>query len=381
MSKAFKLEIRNRDYLAGINNFFRRLFSEGIIDSLLVQQETVSGKSVIHVLAGAEEEIAGANPFAPLLLTNSATIISRLTADNTRNKTGVVLRPCEIRAVVELVKLKQASLDNLIIIGVDCAGTYESETYQRIAAKHKNSGEITDKFLAENNKEETALPEEEVLRQACQGCEYPNPSGTDISINFLGCDVTREILIHFSGKLEDISPEKLGLIPAGNTDHWAEASKRVLERRIKYRDDLFNETLEEMKDVKRFLQQLEHCRRCGNCRNECPICYCRECIFDSSTFEHDSEQYFEWAKKKGKIRMPTDTLLFHLTRMNHMAISCVGCGQCTSACPGRIPIANFFKATGFKVQKLFGYHPGRSVEEENPQSTFKEDEFPGVGES
>lgn len=381
MSKAYKLEIQNKDYLAGINDFFRKLFSEGIIDSLLVQQETVSGKSVIHVLVRAEEEILDANPFAPLLLTNSATLVSRLTVDNTQNKTGVVLRSCEIRALVELVKLKQASLDNLIIIGVDCAGTYESEAYQRIAEKHKNSKEITDAFLDVNNKTETAQLEGEGLRQACQGCEYPNPSGVDISINFLGCDVTKEILVQFSGKVEEISPEKLGLIPAESTDHWAEASKETLERRIRYRDELFKETLEEMKDVKSFLKQLEHCRKCGNCRNECPICYCRECIFDTSTFEHDSEQYFEWAEKKGKIRMPTDTLLFHLTRMNHMAISCVGCGQCTSACPNRIPIAKFFKTTGFKVQKLFEYVPGISVDEENPQSTFKEDEFPGVGES
>ncbi|MHC4139037.1 MAG: 4Fe-4S dicluster domain-containing protein [Planctomycetota bacterium] len=381
MRKAYKLEIQNKDYLDGINEFFRKLFSEGIIDSLLVQQETVSGKSVVHVLARTEEEIAGANPFAPLLLTNSATLVSRLTVDNTQNKTGVVLRSCEIRALVELVKLKQASLDNVIIIGVDCAGTYESEAYQRIAGKYNNSREITNEFLAVNNKTDTSLLDGEELRPACLGCEYPNPFGMDISINYLGCDVTKDILIQFSGKLEDVSPEKLGLVPADSIDRWTEASKVALERRTKYRDDLFKETLKEMKDVKVFLQQLEHCRRCGNCRSECPICYCRECIFDLSTFEHESEQYFEWAKKKGKIRMPTDTLLFHLTRMNHMVISCVACGQCTSACPNGIPIAKFFKTTGFKVQELFGYKPGRSVDEENPQSTFKEDEFHGVGDS
>jgi formate dehydrogenase subunit beta len=323
----------------------------------------------------------GANPLAPLLLMNSATLVSRLTVDSTQNKIGVVLRSCEIRALVELVKLKQANLDNVIIIGVDCVGTYESEAYQRIAKKYKNSKEITDVFLAANDKTDNARLEGEELRQACQGCEYPNPHGADISINFLGCDVTKEMLIQFSGKLEEVSPEKLGLVPADSTDRWTEASKTILERRTKYRDDLFKEALKEMNDVKSFLQQLEHCRRCGNCRNECPICYCRECLFDSSTFEHDSEQYFEWAEKKGKIRMPTDTLLFHLTRMNHMVISCVACGQCTSACPNRIPIANFFKTTGFKVQELFGYKPGRSVDEENPQSTFKENEFPGVGDS
>jgi hypothetical protein len=37
----------------------------------------------------------------------------------------VVLRSREIRALIELVKLQQANLDNLTIIGVDCLGTYE----------------------------------------------------------------------------------------------------------------------------------------------------------------------------------------------------------------------------------------------------------------
>ena len=64
-----------------------------------------------------------------------------------------------------------------------------------------------------------------------------------------------------------------------------------------------------------------------------------------------------------------------------MAISCVGCGQCSSACPNGIPIADFFKAVGSKVQKLFEYKAGRNIDEENPQSVFKEDEFPEIGES
>ena len=42
-----------------------------------------------------------------------------------QEKLGVVLRSCEIRALVELVKFQQAKLDNALIIGVDCLGTYK----------------------------------------------------------------------------------------------------------------------------------------------------------------------------------------------------------------------------------------------------------------
>jgi formate dehydrogenase subunit beta len=77
--------------------------------------------------------------------------------------------------------------------------------------------------------------------------------------------------------------------------------------------------------------------------------------------------------------MPTDTLLFHLTRLNHMVISCVACGQCTSACPNNISIAKIFKSIGSKVQGVFEYKPGENPDEEIPQAVFKEDELHEMG--
>ena len=73
--------------------------------------------------------------------------------------------------------------------------------------------------------------------------------------------------------------------------------------------------------------------------------------------------------------MPTDTLLFHLIRLSHMATSCIGCGLCDSACPSDLPVATLFRAVGQKVQALFDYAPGRSVDEEPPVATFREDEL------
>ena len=50
--------------------------------------------------------------------------------------------------------------------------------------------------------------------------------------------------------------------------------------------------------------------------------------------------------------------------------------MCESACPSDLPLALIFRAVGEKVQELFDYLPGRSLEEELPVATFKEDEFP-----
>jgi formate dehydrogenase subunit beta len=123
------------------------------------------------------------------------------------------------------------------------------------------------------------------------------------------------------------------------------------------------------------LEQFSTCIRCLNCMDVCPICYCKECIFRTETFDHRPSDYERWADRKGGVRLPADTLLFHLTRLNHMVTSCVGCGLCESACPSDLPVARVFRAVGEKVQDIFEYVPGRDPEEEIPISTFREKEL------
>ncbi|MFC2072087.1 4Fe-4S dicluster domain-containing protein [Chloroflexota bacterium] len=125
---------------------------------------------------------------------------------------------------------------------------------------------------------------------------------------------------------------------------------------------------------------LAPCINCHNCRTVCPVCYCRECLFDSPTFELEADKYLSSAVKKGAIRMPTDTLLFHLTRMSHMGASCIGCGACEDACPNDIPLLKLFQLIGSEVQELFDYIPGRSLDDELPPAAFREDELEWIGE-
>ncbi len=73
--------------------------------------------------------------------------------------------------------------------------------------------------------------------------------------------------------------------------------------------------------------------------------------------------------------MPSDTLIFHLTRLSHMATSCVGCGMCESACPSGLPVSSLFSLIGSQLQDMFDYVPGKDPEEEAPVSVFKEEEL------
>ena len=76
--------------------------------------------------------------------------------------------------------------------------------------------------------------------------------------------------------------------------------------------------------------------------------------------------------------MPTDTVFYHITRLAHMSTACVGCGQCSNACPNDIPVMELFLAIAQDTQKVFDYEAGRSLEEDPPMSVFREDEFAEV---
>lgn len=316
------------------NELFVKLLKERTVDFLLVPQVLPSRKTVVQTLVKDPSGLKEPLPMAPILMSNSAKLVSNLTFRIPEKKIGVVLRSCEIRAVIELAKLKQVHMENLHVIGVDCPGTFEYKDFLKVLEKEGDIGALTEKFI------KGELESGDVrVRDACKMCLYPAPENVHDHIRFI----------------DDASS--------------------VLEERKKERERIMGETSQKIASTAGLLEELSGCRLCYNCRRACPICYCRECIFDTLTFEHLPEEYFRWASRKGIIRMPTDTLLFHLTRMNHMITSCVSCGQCTSACPNELPVGKVFSAIGSKVQEVFEYIPGRSVDEELPQATFKEEEL------
>jgi len=389
MNNNYKLEVKD-GVLETMAAFLRRLLERGIVDALLVPVRTPTGDNVVQTLITDPTMLGNVDPVAPVLPVNSARLVSDLTATGAVGRLGAVLRSCEVRALIELVKLKQASLDNVVLIGVDCLGTYEMNDYAELAASgngnpstarlsspRSGSGHrLSTDLLAQAKEGHLAPHEGHQFRVACQMCEQPVPQGVDLALGLIGLDTAREILITASDELA----EKLDLSPAEVPAARQEAVDGLVAERTAERDRRFAEIRQRVVDMPSLLAEFSRCIRCHNCMVACPVCYCKECIFHTATFDHASAQYFRWATRKGSIRMPTDTLIFQLTRLNHMATSCVGCGMCESACPNDLPVATIFRAVGEKVQALFDYVPGRSLEEELPVATFREDELTSLGE-
>jgi len=374
MSKDVIVKVKDSNVKEAINSFLKSLFERNLVSALLVPREVPSKDNVVQSLVTNPDEIKEANVVAPVLPVNSARIISDMTriAPN-KTPVGVVLRSCEIRALLELVKLKQASLDNLLIIGVDCLGTYSVSDYQTLCQQGISPwDELLRKFKQEK--------EDSKLREACKVCEYPVPSNADLTFGLIGVDFEKGILLQSHTEKGEKILERFSYPEFSQSKKREEYVSRYISKKIEKRDQLFYQTKKEVNGWEKLLSVFSTCINCHNCMRVCPICYCRECFFESPTFEFDSEKYLNWAKRKGSIKMPRDTILFHLGRMSHMATSCVGCGVCEQACPSNIPLLKIFKTVSYDAQQIFKYVPGRSLEEPLPLTTFKEDELQKVGE-
>ena len=364
------IPVENDDPLTAVRGFLKQLLEAEVVDVLLVPMETPAG-AITPMLVADPDSLDAANPLAPVMGLNAARAAGQVSIREPRGRIGVVLRPCELRALVELVKLKQASLDDMVTIGVDCLGTYDVPVYAAIQAK---GGVDMAAFLAAAQTGKTARRRGYAFRDACQMCEKPHVEQADIALELFGADLAVGIPV----SLPDALADKLGLEPGGENGERAEVVRKVVTARTRARDKRFAEMRERL-EQEGAEGVLAACVRCHNCMTVCPICYCKTCLFKSPTFNHEPVQYVRWAQRKGVQRLPSDTMLFHLTRLNHMVLSCVGCGMCTSGCPAELPVGLVFRVIGQEVQAEFDYVPGRDAEEPLPLVTFREDEWMEVG--
>lgn len=371
MAKAAKIEVKEGGLETAIRAFLKDLLEKKVVEACLVPQKLPSGDSVVQGLVADPNKLDVADPLAPVMQVNSAKVVSDITkVTPTDRPIAITLRPCELRALIELVKLKQASLENLTTIGIDCFGTYSVVDYQK---KFSSGGMSTQEFM------KSALKNPEDLRPLCQACEYFSPENADLAIGLFGLDQDSEFLILAQTEKGEETFDKLGLKEGADPTTREKAISELTTQRLKKTEEMFEE-LRKTSGFENLLATLAPCIGCHNCMTVCPVCYCRECFFESPTFEVDHTRYLTWAERKGSLRMPADTVLFHLGRMNHMATSCVACGMCEQACPSDIPVGKMFKYVGAEVQKIFNYVPGRNLEEELPLTTYREEELQKVGE-
>src|SRR5574340_470126 len=118
--------------LGAVQEFIAAFLDRNLVDALFVPQ-TAADTTVSAALISNPDAIKRSNPFAPIMVTNAAKQVAEQTLRQPERHIGAVLRPCEIRALVELAKRGRANLANLTVVGIDCLGTFAPFDYMRKA--------------------------------------------------------------------------------------------------------------------------------------------------------------------------------------------------------------------------------------------------------
>lgn len=368
------IPVENGDALSAVRGFLRQLLQTGAVEALFVPMEAGSGP-VIPALVTNPDRLSQANPLAPVMPINSARAVASLTGKHSPARLGVVLRSCEIRALVELVKLQQATLEGVTLIALDCPGTFELVEYVKV---QQNGGFDLASYLAAAKEAREPDTNGLSLRPACQACSWPVPERADIHLHLFGVDTASAIPVTVRDEIA--SGLSLMEVPDAGVSERREVTGKLIAARSHTREKELAAMQAQLTVEGGMAALFAACIRCHNCMTVCPICYCKTCLFKSPAFDHPPEHYLKAARHKGAVRLLGDTWLFHLTRLNHMSVSCVSCGMCTSACPADIPVGMIFSSVGDQVQAAFDYLPGRSVEEPLPLITFQANEWMEIGE-
>lgn len=363
-----KMLITDRSAEQSVVDFLRFLLDTGKVSGVLTLRKTNHSGSLDYALLTRTQELDRADPLIPVMPANAAQILSSITPSP--KPIAAVIKPCELRGFVERVKREQGALDNVLIISMTCGGVIPLDTYIN-GSKDTLKKEVLKQVQAEE------IPDN--VRPTCKACEFFNPMNADITISIVGemnLDSSCRFIINSDKAAEMV--KDFGSIEDGTLD------KQVLDDHLKKRQKEKNALFESLTSIRNGLDGLidafGKCIGCHGCSRVCPICYCVLCDFESQNFDQDITLFEKELEQKEALRLPPDTLFFHLGRLSHMSFSCVGCGQCADVCPADIPVASFFKKVGEKTAELFNYSPGKNVEEEIPVMVFKEEEFVQLGE-
>lgn len=377
MNTTAKFTVENRNPVKAIGSFLKMLLESGEVGAVLVSGHLPMKRAVMPTLATDSEMLEGADPLAPAFPLNAAQVLSKLTRKSSGAITAAVLRSCEIRAFLELVKLKQARMDEVLLIGLDCPGAFGNTDYAAYAQAEEN-GDSTLRFLEDVRQGRKESWGGRDISSACKSCEYPVPDAADITIGLFGFDFFEHLPLIANSEKGEKALQSMNLEKAEMPPDRPAAVANLIKLRTDHRDRMFENTQAVVSDMEKLMSYLGNCVNCHNCRVACPVCYCRECVFKTDVFDHEPAQYIRWAKRKGLLKLPTDTVFYHLTRMAHMSTACIGCGQCSNACPNGVPVMELFRTIAHSTQRAFQYVAGMSLDDEPPLSVFKEKEFPEV---
>jgi len=334
------IEVKEGNTLEAAQGLLSSLLKAHLVDALFAPQ-TAADSAMSSALVSDPDALAKSNPFAPVMVANAAKDVAQATLAQPDRHIGAVLRPCEIRALVELAKRGRANLANLTVVGIDCLGTLEPFDYMRKSLAAGGAAEMTMQCMQ-------VAEEGEIMcqtRTACQMCERPAPRGADVTLGFIGVDATQELLVIAADESADA---RLRL--SEMTDrlaHEAKVARReatltnIIARHNAVADRELSKIETALGSLAGALTMLATCTECRLCLRACPL-------YD------------------GELDDTSVSLVGQLGAIARWLVSCSGCGMCQESCPNGVPLAVLARALSRPLRAKLDYTPGRSITEELP---------------
>jgi formate dehydrogenase (coenzyme F420) beta subunit len=263
--------------------------------------------------------------FDRLCINNLATYAYRLSRE-AEGKIGIVLKPCDARAMVQLLSEGLIDRDKFKLIVVGCSGTVD---YKKILKETKGARVLSVQMIGDDIKVSTLKGEStykasEHLADKCYYCDISAdpPLFDEFIENDAKLDVPRRNRFDDIEALQGLSIEEV-------YSYWEE--------------------------------EFSSCIRCYACRNVCPMEVCQDqCIVNLD--------YPSWQSPKTTSQ---ENKFFQMIRVMHMAGRCVECGECERVCPQNLSILKLMKKMNQEIERLFDYKAGMEVEQKPPLLTFK----------
>ncbi len=329
------------DPLGTVRDFTKLVWETFELDRMVVPTNGKAEDTGPHFIddpAGLE----AISPCTPLMPINAAKLIPKL-LDEESGKAGAMLRPCEMRTLIEMTKQNGLNIDNLLTLSVDCLGTLPIDEYQwRVERKGSPKG-LTQEALQFSRQGGIVRYR---YRSACQVCISPQATESDINIGILGLPVRQLALVTIK---DETLAEKLNMAELAESEIEADVleghhrvTARLVQRSENTRERIANGLAELLpENVEALIEQLESCGDCATCLDTCPLC----------------DIHYPQTDSDGKL---------HQTEVIRWMISCSGCGICEQACPQHLPLTIIFNHIQTQLAEEFNYVAGQSPDDTIP---------------
>ncbi len=283
------------------------------------------------------------SPCTPLMPINAAKLIPELLMDGS-GQVGAMLRPCEMRTLIEMTKQDGLEIENLLTLSVDCLGTLPMDEYQWRAERKGSPQKLAQEALQFSRQGGIVRYR---YRSACQVCISPQATEADINIGILGLPVRQHALITIK---DETLAEKLNMTKIAEDEIDTEVLgshqrvvARLVQRSENTRERIANGLAELLpENVGALIEQFESCGDCATCMDVCPLC----------------DIHYPQRAEDGKFQEP---------EIVRWLISCSGCGICEQACPQHLPLTIIFNHVQTQLAEEFDYRAGNSHKDALPK--------------